>query len=186
MLFNIFWADSMPRSLRIGLIVLAAVAGSLIWGYFSVPVSVDCPDQSDWSERAPAGAIWERETIHWDQIPPGYTTLVGWVNIATAIPCADTQLPPPTVELRKIRIIAKNERGMETVIEEVDPRDQTRFVGRLFPRIPQWFGETEGDSWVNIASASEDGTESQYRSCAAARLSWLDGTAAQARSDDAL
>lgn len=147
----------MVIALRVGLIVIALVTVVVTNAEYFVPKSVDCRKSVSWEETAPHGAIWKTETIHWQSVPENYSALVGWINAATAVPCADSETPRPSVEIRKFSIIAIAPDGTETVIETVDPRDQGRFVGRLFPRVPRWFGETEGRNELEITSGNEDG-----------------------------
>lgn len=142
--------------LRIGLVIIAIVSIAYVGSQFIVPLSVKCESSPSWQGSAPHGAIWEKETIHWDHVPAGYFTLVGWVNAATTVPCADESTVTPRVEIRLVRIIARDAAGTETILTEIDPRNQETFVGRLFPRVPKWFGETEGRNEKNIVTISDD------------------------------
>lgn len=142
--------------IRVGLAVIAIVSLVYIGSRFIVPLSVKCESSIAWPGSAPQGAIWEKETIHWEHVPANYFTLVGWINATTAVPCADEDAVTPRVEIRKIRIIARDTGGRETVAAEIDPRDTDTFVGRLFPRVPEWFGETEGRNEKNIATRTDD------------------------------
>lgn len=142
--------------LRVGLIIIAVVGLVYVRSQFIAPLSVACKTSADWPERAPHGAIWKEETVHFEQVPTGYSTLVGWVNAASALPCADESAVTPRVDIRAIRIIARDQEGAETIVSEIDPRDQVAFVGQLFPRVPAWFGETKGENEKNIATVSND------------------------------
>lgn len=147
----------MVIALRVGLVVIALVTVIVTNVEYFVPKSVDCRKSVVWEGAAPHGAIWNSETIHWDGVPANYSALVGWINAATAIPCFDEEAIRPTVEIRRLSIIAILPDGTERVIETVDPRDTSRFIGRLFPRVPRWFGETEGRNELEITSGNEDG-----------------------------
>lgn len=143
--------------LRVGLIVIAVITIVAARLEFFMPKSVDCRQSVSWNESAPHGAIWTKETIHWDQVPTGYTTAVGWINGATSIPCFDVAAVRPEIEIRQISVIGLDQNGVEVSREAIDPRDPTRFVGRIFPRIPHWFGETEGESDSEVITGGEDG-----------------------------
>lgn len=143
--------------LRAGLIVIAVITIVVTRLTLFIPKSVDCREPVQWTDTAPHGAIWTEETIHWDHVPAGYTTMVGWINAATSIPCFDKTAPRPEVEIRQISIIGLDQDGNEVTRETVDPRDANGFVGRIFPRIPHWFGETEGEDDATIALRGEDG-----------------------------
>ncbi|MFA9261941.1 MAG: hypothetical protein ACEQSB_01090 [Undibacterium sp.] len=147
----------MTLILRVGLVVIAVITIVAARLEFFMPKSIECRQSVAWNEAAPHGAIWTAETIHWDQVPPGYTTLVGWINAATVIPCADASQTKPAIEIRQIRIIGIEPDGKERLVETIDPRDTGRFVGRIFPRIPHWFGETEGTDDAALLSGGEDG-----------------------------
>lgn len=147
----------MVIALRVGLVLIALVTVVVTNAEYFVPKSIDCRKSVAWEEAAPHGAIWQKETTHWDTVPQGYGALVGWINAATAIPCADAGAERPSIDIRKFSIIAIAPDGSETVVEAVDPRDRSRFVGRLFPRVPRWFGETEGRNELEITSGNEDG-----------------------------
>ncbi len=143
--------------IRVGIVVIAIIAIVLIRAQFIVPLDVKCETSAVWPGSAPHGAIWERETIHFTHAPDGYATAVGWINAATAIPCSDENAVTPRVEIRAVRLIAVQPSGDERLLAEIDPRDETRFVGRLFPRIPEWFGETEGKKERTIADSHDNG-----------------------------
>lgn len=146
----------MTLTIRAGLIIIAVVTLILVRAQFITPLDVKCETSSVWPGSAPHGAIWERETVHFKQVPEGYATLVGWINAATAVPCSDDRAITPRIEIRTLRLIARNPKGEERVLATIDPRDREHFVGRLFPRIPEWFGETEGKSEIAISSAHDD------------------------------
>lgn len=146
----------MTIAIRAGLIVIAVVTLVLVRAQFVTPLDVKCEVSSIWPGSAPHGAIWERETVHFERVPEGYATLVGWINAATAVPCSDESAVTPRVEIRTLRLIARNPAGVERVLAEIDPRERDHFIGRLFPRIPEWFGETEGKSEVALASAYDE------------------------------
>ncbi|QQR79094.1 MAG: hypothetical protein IPJ68_02370 [Candidatus Moraniibacteriota bacterium] len=140
----------------VGLIIIVFIVLSTLRLVYFMPLSIKCQQTVHWPGETPHGAIWERETVHWDHVPDGYTTLVGWVNAASAVPCADETAATPRIEIRVFRIIAIDGTGRETILTEIDPRDPHSFVGRLFPRVPKWFGETKGRDERNIASPLED------------------------------
>lgn len=150
-----FHTLSMPLILRVGLIVIAVVTVVVIRSVNFMPLSIDCRQTVNWPGSAPHGAIWERETVHWDHVPDGYTTLVGWVNAATAVPCADDAVVTPRIDIRRLRIIASDATGRESVALDISPHQTDFFIGRFFPRIPRWFGETKGEEVAGIASTSE-------------------------------
>ena len=147
---------SMTIAIRAGLVIIAVVTLVLIRAQFVTPLDVKCETSSVWPGSAPHGAIWERETIHFERVPAGYTTLVGWINAATAVPCSDESAVIPRVEIRTFRIIERHADGSERSVAEIDPREHDRFVGRLFPRVPEWFGETEGKSEIVLAKNQAD------------------------------
>ncbi len=143
----------MTIALRVGIVVVAIVGVVFIRGQLVAPLSVPCQSDTPWPERAPHGALWKQETLHWNKAPDGYSTLVGWINAATALPCVDEHSITPRVEIRKLRIIARDETtGQERIVSEIDPREKRHFVGRLFPRLPQWFGENEGKNEMTIST----------------------------------
>lgn len=142
--------------LRVGLVVIAVVGIVVLQSQLHVPLSVPCRVTPVWTATAPHGAIWTEETIHWQRPPRGYTALVGWINVATAVPCADEALAPPTVEIRTIKIIETNRRGKEKIVQELRGNDSEHFTGRLFPRVPHWFGETEGHLEIDIRTQHDD------------------------------
>lgn len=146
----------MTLVIRVGLIAIAIVSIVLIETRFVVPLSVPCQTAVQWEETAPHGAIWEQEVIHWHRIPREYWTLVGWINAATVVPCADASAVAPRVEIRKIRIIERDRGGEESVVAEINPQESERFTGRLFPRVPRWFGETEGANEIDIETLADD------------------------------
>lgn len=142
--------------IRAGLVVIAVVTLVLIRAQFIAPLDVRCETASVWPGSAPHGAIWERETIHFEGVPDGYVTLVGWINAVTAVPCSDESAVTPRIEIRTLRLIARNAAGVERVLAEIDPRERAHFVGRLFPRVPEWFGQTEGKNEVSLASVHDE------------------------------
>lgn len=142
--------------LRVGLVVIAIVSLVYIGTQFVAPLSVPCESSAAWPGSAPHGAIWQNETIHFDGVPAGYAAMVGWVNATTAVPCSDETAVTPRIEIRKLRLIAQHTDGREDIIAEIDPRESKHFVGRLFPRLPAWFGETEGHNEAAIAKVSGD------------------------------
>lgn len=146
----------MTITLRAGLIVIVVITLTLIGTQLIAPLDVECETASVWTERAPHGAIWKRETIHFQRAPDGYETLVGWINAATVVPCSDDGAISPRVEIRILRLIARDSAGNERVLAEIDPREENHFVGRLFPRVPEWFGETEGRSEIALADIRDD------------------------------
>lgn len=147
----------MTIALRAGLVVIAVITLVFIQAQFVAPLDVKCEySPVVWPGSAPHGAIWEHETVHFGQAPEGYSALVGWINAVTAVPCSDENAPSPRVEIRALRIIAKNQLGNERIIAEIDPREKKQLVGRLFPRVPQWFGETEGKSEIDITERRID------------------------------
>ncbi|MFZ1627227.1 MAG: hypothetical protein WAT81_05510 [Candidatus Moraniibacteriota bacterium] len=142
--------------LRVGLVIITVVSILYVGSQFIAPLTVKCESSVIWPGSAPHGAIWEQETIHWEHAPVGYSTLVGWINAATAVPCADESAVAPRVEIRMIRVIARDTQDTETVVAEIDPRNHDVFVGRLFPRLPKWFGETEGRNDKNMSTVLHD------------------------------
>jgi hypothetical protein len=146
----------MTIAIRAGLVVIAIVTLVLVRAQFVTPLDVPCETSLTWPGSAPHGAIWEQETVHFEHVPEGYATLVGWINAATAVPCSDESVVAPRIEIRTLRLIARNAAGDERVLAEIDPREREHFVGRLFPRVPEWFGETEGKSEVAIASVQAE------------------------------
>jgi len=142
--------------LRAGIVVIAIVSIAILRAEFFVPKTIDCRTSVEWSGAAPHGAIWNEEAIHWETVPAGYTMLVGWINAATTIPCYDASTPTPRIEVRTLRIIATDVDGHDTLVQEIDPRDQSQFIGRLFPRIPKWFGETKGKNEGEVIARDTD------------------------------
>lgn len=115
---------------------VAVLAGS--------PLTLPCVGTRDMSQLVPEGAIWRQQNMRRAIPPMGFTFVLGWINVATVEPCLDSG-PKPEITLRKIRLIERF-LGKDTVIKTVDfTTGQAGFEGRLFPRIPKWFGETEGD-----------------------------------------
>ena len=143
--------------LRAGLVVIAVVTVVITNLEFLVPKSVECRNSVSWKKNAPHGAIWEKETILFEKAPADYTMLVGWINATTTIPCEDTSATRPEITIRKLSIISISESGEQQVVETIDPMDGDRFVGRLFPRIPKWFGETEGRNDSAVAVTTGEG-----------------------------
>ncbi len=139
----------------VGLIFVVLFGLTVLRLTYFMPLSVDCRQTVHWSGSAPHGAIWERETVHWDHVPDGYTTLVGWVNAATAVPCADETADIPRIDIRRLRIIAQDATGRLTTVADVDLSQPETFVGRLFPRVPHWFGETEGEDVPGVATTTD-------------------------------
>ncbi len=146
----------MTLAIRAGLIIIAVVTLVLVRAQFVTPLDVKCETSAVWPGSAPHGAIWGQENVHLDRVPDGYTTLVGWINAATAVPCSDESAVTPRIEIRTLRLIAQNPAGEERVLAEIDPREREHFVGRLFPRVPEWFGETEGKSEIALAATQVD------------------------------
>ena len=143
--------------LRVGFLIIAVVSVVLIRSVYFVPLSVDCRQSVEWLDDAPHGALWKHEVIHRAEAPVGYTALVGWINAATHVPCRDESADIPSIEIRAIRIIERDvSSGEEFVAAAIDPNDPGHFIGRLFPRVPSWFGETEGDPGTDIALHQKD------------------------------
>ncbi len=114
--------------------------------------------------KVPQGAIWKTEHLHPGRhvAPPGYATVVGWINVATALPCATRA--PAMVEIRAWRVI-EHVGSRDRVVQQVffDSRDDAGIGSNLFPRCdphsqasdpygcrPKWFGETTGTNEKSI------------------------------------
>jgi hypothetical protein len=103
----------------------------------------------------PEGAIWQKETIRRETPPDGFGAVVGWIVAATSAPCV-TKQSLAQIEIKSIKILrCEKETNCETVIKEAtfNGNKWPTFERALFPRIPNWFGETEGSrvrSYKNI------------------------------------
>lgn len=120
------------------------------------PLSTDC---AAYPERVvnsliPDGAIWTKETVRRVSAPTGYTAVSAWINAATVRSCIDEKEQAQIV-LRAVRIIEHPiDGGEEHVVKEVifENGDAGDFEGKLFPRLPKWFGEGTGSGWQSIAA----------------------------------
>lgn len=145
----------MGKILYFSILALAIMAWTSAFGQLIDPLTVICkvaPNVSSKALEIPNGAIWKNETIRQKTAPDGFGAAVGWINAATESPCV-TSRTAAEIEIRSIRLIARtNETGSETVVKEVtfDGNDASAFERALYPRVPKWFGETEGSSDQNI------------------------------------
>lgn len=113
----------------------------------SMPCGIETPPNQD---IVPEGALWRKETLHFLSPPEGFHTFVGWINAATISPCAESTTPPPTIEIHSLKIITIGPGENDIASQEIPLLDSEHFVGRLFPRFPQWFDQTQGWSETNI------------------------------------
>ncbi|MEK7549809.1 MAG: hypothetical protein AAB519_02410 [Patescibacteria group bacterium] len=116
----------------------------------TAPLCQIAPNAANQSLPVPQGAIWEKETIRVATTPENFGAVLGWINVATVVPCV-TKNTDASVEIRAVRVIEVDpETNAERVAQEVNFRDGANsFTGRIFPRLnkqgkEQWFGVTEG------------------------------------------
>lgn len=145
-----------PVGVGMGLIIVLA-GFVMLRSMFFMPLSTPCQQTITWSGSAPHGAIWRQETVHWDQVPAGYTTLVGWMNAVTDVPCADEERTSPRIVIRRFRILSQDSSGREQIEREIELGRADSFIGRLFPRTPHWFSETKGSRVVKGVVNHTDG-----------------------------
>lgn len=103
-----------------------------------------CQGVSD-VRTVPYGALWSEETTREQSVPEDYFYAVGWVNIATVLPCVGTK--DSFVEIETFRIIEQNKAGEERIIfeQKFDTEKREGFEGGLFQRLPVWFGPGESE-----------------------------------------
>lgn len=104
-------------------------------------------------ERVPHGAIWQKESIFVPTPPEAFSSVVGWINVVSALPCMPGKVPA-VIEIRSMKLIERDKSGSETVIKDiqfVSEMEAAKAVeSGLFPRVPTWFGETEGSTDMAI------------------------------------
>lgn len=140
----------MGKILYFSILSLSIAAWASAFGQQIDPLTAVCrvaPNVSNTaSGMVPNGAIWKQETIRQKTAPEGFGAAVGWINAATVSPCVTERTQ---IEIRSIRLIQhENGTGIETVVKEVtfDGDGAAAFERALFPRIPQWFGESTGSN----------------------------------------
>lgn len=145
------------RSIRLAILVaLFLLSGAAFALQENGAVSLVCktmPNLASKLERVPHGAIWKKESIFVGTTPEAFSSVVGWINVASALPCMPG-MTEAVIEIRSLKLIEQDASGSETVIKEI------RFVSEmeaakaiesgLFPRVPTWFGETEGSTDMAI------------------------------------
>jgi hypothetical protein len=144
------------KILYFSILTLSIAAWASAFGQQIDPLTAVCNVAPNVSNTAsgviPNGALWKQETIRQKTAPEGFGAAVGWINAATVSPCV-TKQTAAKIEIRSIRLIQReNGTGTETVVKEVtfDGKDASAFERALFPRVPSWFGATEGSRYRNI------------------------------------
>lgn len=149
------------------------LVGAVLWLVSSLalanPLSRPCTALETveaFSTLVPQGAIWKAEHQHPGRatVVPEYSALIGWINVATALPCATKT--PATVEIRSFKVIEQDARGKERIVSQLRFDGSTALDSNLFPRcakdsnghpnqcLSKWFGETTGTGEANAASVN--------------------------------
>lgn len=143
-------------------VVIVLLSGAAFALQESVSMSIVCkaaPNLASKLERIPHGAIWKKESIFVGTTPEAFSSVVGWINVASALPCMPGRAEA-IVEIRSLKLIEQDSSGTETVIKEIQFANEMEAAkaieSGLFPRVPTWFGETEGSTDMAIDMIQDD------------------------------
>jgi hypothetical protein len=154
----------MAYALRIALFSLIAIAsgaGLAVERGAVDPIAAVCkmaPNAAAKLKLVPQGAIFPEQMFIEEADTTGYTTMVGWINAMTVLPCSSEKIGA-TVEIRSIRIIERDADGNESVVHTVDfGGDELAaakaFEGGLLDRTPK---EGEADKSFHIDRIEKGG-----------------------------
>lgn len=151
----------MGKILYFSILTLSIAAWASAFGQQIDPLTAVCrvaPNVSNTvSGIIPDGAIWKQEIIRQKTAPTGFGAAVGWINAATVSPCVRKNTAAK-IEIRSIRLIKREKgTGSETIAKEVtfEGTGAAAFERAIFPRVPSWFGATEGSQYRTIDSVQD-------------------------------
>jgi len=93
--------------------------------------------------KAPFGAQHRKEIVWRKETPENFEAVLALMQGVSVTPCDFSNTQEAKIAVRAIRLIERNpETETEQIVSEVTDftsNKETRFVGKLFERIPQWY-----------------------------------------------